>query len=90
MVQRAFLREVGVSSNARGFLRLITDDADYARAIESHTACHGWFSARDLVTARDYPSSEFQLKFLADSRPVYDLPLRRVGANAGARRDFFN
>ncbi len=90
MVQLAFLREAGRILKCRGFLRLITDDPDYARAIEFHAACLAGFR-REICDGREYPASEFQLKFLADSRPVYDLLLRRVGANAGkTRRDFFN
>ena len=81
MVRTEFLREVLRILKCRGILRLVTDDADYARAIEFHAARLADFQ-RAIGAGREHPRTEFQIKFLADSRPVYDLLLQRVRANA--------
>jgi tRNA (guanine-N7-)-methyltransferase len=77
MVRREFLHEVSRILKGRGMLRLLTDDENYARAMES---CAAGFEPFQLALGdgREYPPTEFQIKFLADSRPVYALFLRRV------------
>ncbi len=77
MVRKEFFREVSRILKRRGILRLLTDDENYARAMES---CAAGFEAfqRALDDGREYPPTEFQIKFLADSRPVYALFLQRV------------
>ena len=71
------LREVSRILKCRGILRLVTDDPDYARAMEFHAASLAEFQCA-IGDGRKYPPTEFQIKFLADSRPVYGLLLRRV------------
>lgn len=77
MVRTEFLREVLRILKCRGILRLVTDDPDYARAMEFHAASLAEFQCA-IGDGRKYPPTEFQIKFLADSRPVYGLLLRRV------------
>jgi tRNA (guanine-N7-)-methyltransferase len=77
MVRAPFLREVLRILKRRGILRLVTDDADYVRAMEFCAAgFHAFRRAAD--DERKYPPTEFQIRFLADSRPVYALFLQRV------------
>jgi tRNA (guanine-N7-)-methyltransferase len=77
MVRTEFLREVLRILKCRGILRLVTDDADYARAMEFHAASLAEFQCA-IDDGRKYPPTEFQIRFLSDSRPVYGLLLRRV------------
>ena len=70
MAQTQFLREISRVLKGSGILRLLTDDSDYLRAIETHAA--GLLSLRqELDNEREYPPTEFQMKFRADSRPFY-------------------
>jgi tRNA (guanine-N7-)-methyltransferase len=77
MVRAEFLREVLRILKCGGMLRLLTDDTHYVRAMES---CATGFDAfrHSVDDEREYPPTEFQIKFLADSRPVYALFLQRV------------
>lgn len=77
MVRKEFFQEVSRILKRRGMLRLLTDDECYARTMES---CAAGFEAfqRALDDGREYPPTEFQIKFLAESRPVYALFLQRV------------
>ena len=77
MVRTEFLREVLRILKCRGILRLVTDDPDYARAMEFHAASLAEFQCA-IGEGRKYPPTQFQIKFLSDSRPVYGLLLRRV------------
>jgi len=77
LVQTEFLRGVLRILKHRGILRIITDDTDYARAAESHAASLAQFQCVKNE-GRNYPPTEFQIKFLLDSRPIYGLLLRRV------------
>jgi len=77
MVRAEFLREVLRILKFHGVLRLVTDDPDYARTMEFHAANLADFQ-RSEDNGREYPPTEFQIKFLADSRPVYGLLLKRV------------
>jgi tRNA (guanine-N7-)-methyltransferase len=75
MVQTQFLREISRVLKGSGILRLLTDDSDYLRAIETHAA--GLLSLRqELDNQREYPPTEFQIKCRADSRPFYSVLLR--------------
>lgn len=76
MVQAKFLCEVLRILKQSGILRLVTDDPDYWRAMEFHAASLFGFR-RVADDGRDYPLTEFQVKFVADSRPVYRLILER-------------
>ena len=77
LVRTEFLREVLRILKCCGVLRLVTDDLNYAREIEFYAARLADFQ-REVCDGREYPLTEFQIKFLADSRPVYDLLLKRV------------
>ena len=71
-----FLREISRVLKGSGILRLVTDDPNYLQAIETHAA--DLLSLRQAEeNGREYPPTEFQMKFLADSRPFYSLLLRR-------------
>jgi tRNA (guanine-N7-)-methyltransferase len=76
MVQTQFLREILRVLKGSGILRLVTDDPEYMRAIETHAA--GLLSFGQAgENGLEYPPTEFQLKFLADARPFYSLLLKR-------------
>ena len=75
MVDRDFLVEVSRLLKAGGFLRLVTDDPDYARAMEFHATSISRYR-RIESEPRDYPATEFQLKFVAASRPDLCTALR--------------
>jgi tRNA (guanine-N7-)-methyltransferase len=77
MVRAEFLREALRILKCRGMLRLLTDDTHYLRTTEF---CAAGFEAfrRSADDEREYPPTEFQIKFLGDSRPVYALFLQRV------------
>jgi tRNA (guanine-N7-)-methyltransferase len=76
MVGREFLIEVLRILKVWGFLRLLTDDADYAEAITFQAARIPDYQRLEN-NRRDYPPTEFQMKFLGDSRPVYQLAFER-------------
>ena len=48
----------------------MTDDPDYARAMELHATSISRYR-RIESEPRDYPPTEFQLKFVAVSRPIF-------------------
>jgi tRNA (guanine-N7-)-methyltransferase len=77
LVRTPFLQEISRILKPAGVLRLLTDDPDYLRAMEIHAADLSEFQPAE-ENGRDYPATEFQIKFLADSRPVYRLLFRRV------------
>jgi tRNA (guanine-N7-)-methyltransferase len=77
IVGPAFLVEVSRLLKAGGKLRLVTDDPDYARAMESHTTSISRYR-RIESEACDYPPTEFQLKFVAVSRPIFRLLFERL------------
>jgi tRNA G46 methylase TrmB len=77
MVGGEFLLEILRILKARGIVRLVTDDPEYARAMESHAAGMAAFQRTESDLA-NYPSTEFQIKFRADSRPVYGLAFERL------------
>jgi tRNA (guanine-N7-)-methyltransferase len=77
IVGPAFLVEVSRLLKAGGRLRLVTDDPDYARAMESHTTSISRYR-RIESEACDYPPTEFQLKFVAVSRPIFRLLFERL------------
>ena len=74
---RNFSGEIARILKRQGLLRLLTDDPDYARAMEIHAAHLAEFQPA-VDEGREYPPTEFQIKFLADSRPLYGLLLKRV------------
>jgi len=69
--------EVSRLLKAGGRLRLVTDDPDYARAMESQTTSISRYR-RIESEACDYPQTEFQLKFVAVSRPIFRLLFERL------------
>lgn len=77
MVRQEFLLEVLRILKFQGLVRLITDDADYAREMEFAAASIAAFQ-RTENDVRNYPPTEFQIKFQTDSRPVYGLLLKRL------------
>ncbi len=77
MVGGEFLLEILRILKARGIVRLVTDDPEYARAMESYAADMAAFQRTESDLA-NYPPTEFQIKFRADSRPVYGLAFERL------------
>jgi tRNA (guanine-N7-)-methyltransferase len=77
MVRAELLREVLRILKCSGMLRLVTDDTHYARAIESCATSFAAFQ-RAVDDGREYPPTEFQIRFLAESRAIHALLLRRV------------
>jgi tRNA (guanine-N7-)-methyltransferase len=77
LVDHDFLVEVSRLLKAGGRLRLVTDDADYARAMEWHATSISLY--REIESEpRDYPPTEFQLKFVTASRPAFALLFERL------------
>jgi tRNA (guanine-N7-)-methyltransferase len=76
MVDQGFLLEVARLLKTRGRLRLVTDDPEYARAMELHATRISRYRRIDSEP-RDYPPTEFQLKFGAVSRPTFGLVFER-------------
>lgn len=70
IVSEEFLGEVLRILKVHGSLRLVTDDLDYARAMVSRAAGMNAYQ-RIENDLRVYPPTEFQIKFVADSRPFY-------------------
>ena len=58
--EREFLREVLRILKCTRILRLVTDDPDYARAIEFHAAASGGLSARSLRRTRISVDANFR------------------------------
>jgi tRNA (guanine-N7-)-methyltransferase len=77
MVDDRFLVEVARLLKAGGRLRLVTDDPDYAGAIELHAISISHFR-RIESEPREYPPTEFQLKFVTVSRPTFKLVFERL------------
>lgn len=77
MVGERFLSEVSRVLKVSGRVRLVTDDSEYARAMEC--AAPGINALRQMEDdLQDYPATEFQIKFLDDARPVYGFAFQRV------------
>jgi tRNA (guanine-N7-)-methyltransferase len=76
MIGGEFLLETLRILKVRGLVRLVTDDPDYARAMESDAAGIAAFQRTESELA-NYPPTEFQIKSRADSRPVYGLAFER-------------
>lgn len=77
IVTEEFLGEVLRILKVHGSLRLVTDDLDYARAMESRAA--GMTAYQRIESdPRVYSPTEFQIKFVADSRPFYALLFVRL------------
>lgn len=75
LVQPGFLRECVRVLKPGGILRLVTDDAPYAVAMREAAE-----TVPDLIPTTDsrvYPPTEFQKKFLTDSRPIHVTVLRK-------------
>ena len=77
LVQTRFLDCCRTLLQPGGLLRLVTDDAPYARAMEAAISTAGGFEPVEHPD-RDYPLTEFQSKFLAEGRPTYTFLLRRT------------
>ena len=77
VVDHDFLVEVARLLKTRGRLRLVTDDPDYARAMELHATSIARYR-RIESEPHDYPPTEFQLKFGAVSRPTFGLVFERL------------
>jgi tRNA G46 methylase TrmB len=75
-VRARFLCEALRILRPHAIVRLVTDDADYARAIQSQTAAMAEFEL--VQDGRDYPQTEFQIRFLADARLIHALAARRI------------
>ena len=72
-----FLIEMSRLLKAGGRLRLVTDDPGYARAMELHASSLSDYR-RIEIESRDYPPTEFQLKFAAVARPIFRLVFERL------------
>ena len=82
LVGDGFFDEAWRVLEPKGSLRLMTDDEPYFRAMERAAAnCEG-FEASDWDDGREYPPTEFQMKF--ESKPVYRLALRRCDSMSSA------
>ena len=77
MVDRDFLVEVLRLLKVAGRLRLVTDDPEYARAMELHATSISRYRRIESEPC-DYPPTEFQLKFVAGSRPTFALLFERL------------
>lgn len=78
LVQEEFLFQCARALKTGGLLRLVTDDSDYARAMQQAAArCPGWYLA-EPASLDGYPATEFQKKFQAQNLPVHALHLRRT------------
>ena len=77
MVDHDFLVEVLRLLKAAGRLRLMTDDPEYACAMELHATSISRYRQIESEP-RDYPPSEFHLKFVAASRPTFALLFERL------------
>lgn len=75
LVKRAFLVEAWGRIERGGMLRLMTDDEPYFRAMEEASASCDGFERVEWDDGREYPPTEFQMKF--ESLPIYRLALRR-------------
>jgi tRNA (guanine-N7-)-methyltransferase len=75
LVQTDFLKTCAHLLKPGGILRLVTDDADYARFMRNHASnvTHLFVPTEE---ERTYPITEFQYKFITDGRPFYELLLR--------------
>ncbi len=79
---RRLVRSVFLEASQRvlkpdGLLRLVTDDADYAAAMQVTAAGYPALRPFDF-DQRAYPPTEFQKKFLADGRPVHRVILKKI------------
>lgn len=74
LVNAAFLRDAAACLTKRGVLRLMTDDAAYFGAMQAAAGACELFERVDWDDGREYPPTEFQMKF--ESLPVYRLALR--------------
>jgi len=79
LVQAAFLEVACRILKPEGFLRLVTDDEDYALAMKEVVAKCSLLTASE-PNDREYPATEFQKKFLTDQRPIHSLLLTRSGS----------
>ena len=76
LVQPAFLAEVRRVMKTGGLLQLITDDAPYARTMESQVAAAGCWRAREARP--EDPCSEFEKRFLAGGHSLFRLCVAKL------------
>lgn len=76
LVQAPFLEVVCRVLKPTGFLRLVTDDEDYAAAMKESVAECPRLIAFESAD-REYPATEFQKKFLIDQRSIHSFLLKR-------------
>jgi len=74
LVQPEFLAECARILPPGGHLRLVTDDKNYATAMQE-TAAEAPDFVKVPIDERDYPPTEFQKKFVG--LPIYSLLLKR-------------
>jgi tRNA (guanine-N7-)-methyltransferase len=77
LVRTQFLLEISRILQCHGLLRLVTDDGDYKQAIEADASALSVFR-RLADDEREYPSSEFEIKFLSEARPLHRLLFKRI------------
>lgn len=82
LVNPAFLASVQRTLKPEGSLRLMTDDLPYFQAMNQAVAACGGFAGIPWDDGRDYPQTEFQMRFEAQGLPIYRLAL---GLTADAR-----
>ena len=77
LIRSGFLEACQRVLKPGGLLRLVTDDADYAAAMQVTAADYPALRPFDF-DQRAYPPTEFQKKFLTDGRPVHRLILKKI------------
>lgn len=82
LVSSEFLVDARRILEPEGELRLMTDDEPYFRAMERAVLASEGFARIDWDDGREYPPTEFQLKF--ETKPACRLALRRCESTSSA------
>lgn len=84
LVNAKFLEEAWEALEPGGVLRLMTDDEPYFLAMREAVEKFGGFLETTWDDGRDYPKTEFQKRFEADSKPIYRAALARCDSRSSA------
>lgn len=82
LVNAAFLKEVWEALEPGGTLRLMTDDGPYFLAMQDALARFDGFQETAWDDGREYPKTEFQKRFEAESKPIYRVALARCDSRS--------
>lgn len=82
LIDAKFLTDAWPLLEPGGWLRLMTDDEPYFRAMELAASTSEGFAPGAWEDGRLYPPTEFQKKF--ETRPIYRLALRRCDSMSSA------